>query len=421
MEEHAARVIAALGRAADVEARSALDVIRAITETAARTLSVGRVNVWLYDGDRTAITCIDDYDDELGEHTSGAVLRAATAPAYFAALEVLREVAAFDTTTDPRTKGLGRYLRAHRVSAMLDVPLLRSGHVVGVICHEHTGEPRVFEPWERGFAGAIGDLVSMALETERRVEAERERRHLEEEVERRDRIRSLGLLAAGAAHDFRSFLTIIRANVDRIRADGVDGGSIDAIDRASDRAEELCALLLTWSGQAPRDNRPVSLRPLVDELVRLVSVGLPDGVTLRVEAPPDLPDPEVDALQLRQVVLNLLSNAIESMPTKAGTVSVDLGADDGPRRPPTWDFRAEPGPSVRISVRDDGAGMTPGSSLRAFEPFYTTKERGTGFGLSTVLGVVRGHAGALDVRSRPGDGTTITVWLPVYSNPSRTT
>ncbi len=415
MEEHASRIMAELARAADVENREPMDVIRHIAETAARTLGVARVNVWLYDDERSTIRCIDDFDAVLEEHTSGAVLRAQHAPAYFAALEVLRDVASFDVATDPRTQGLGRYLRAHRVTTMLDAPLLRSGHVVGVVCHEDTGAPRIFQPWERAFAAGVGDLVSLVLETERRVRAEREQRRLEAVIARHEQVRSLGMLAAGVAHDFRTLLTLVQGNVELARSEpgGIEE-RLSAIERATDRAAELCELLLTWSGRAPRADTAVALGPLVDELVHLLRVRLPTGVRVVTTIASDLPAFRADATQVRQVVLSLLTNAIDAVSAGGGEVRVSALVDDGP--PPdaeAYDFRAGPGRAVCLVVDDDGIGMEPEVARRAFEPFWTTKQTGTGFGLSTVLGVVRGHEGALAVRTTPRGGTTFRVWWPL--------
>ncbi|HEX6763967.1 MAG TPA: GAF domain-containing protein, partial [Polyangiaceae bacterium] len=133
-------VLGALGRIADVEQQRLDDVLSTITESAARTLEVARVNIWLYDDARTRIECIEGYDQASNQHERGAVLLAEKYPHYFAALERLRSVTAMDVETDPRTQELlESYLVPLGIGSMLDVPILRSGHVVGVICHEHVG------------------------------------------------------------------------------------------------------------------------------------------------------------------------------------------------------------------------------------------------------------------------------------------
>jgi GAF domain-containing protein len=211
-------VLGTLGRIADVEHRRLEEVLGTITETAAQTLGVARVNIWLYDAAGSRIECIEAYDRQTNGHERGAVLVADQYPSYFAALERLRSVTAMDVGSDPRTKELlESYLVPHGITSMLDVPILRSGHVIGVVCHEHVGPPRTFPSWERAFAGSIGDLVALALETERRVEVEQERRRLVERLAQTHRLESLGFLAAGIAHDVRNFLTIVTGNADAPR------------------------------------------------------------------------------------------------------------------------------------------------------------------------------------------------------------
>src|SRR5262249_48791558 len=145
----------------DVEIRSVDDILRSITETAARTLSVARVNVWLFDADHGRIRCVEGFDARLGTHESGEVLEASDYPSYFSALELLRNIAAMDAEHDLRTAELtDSYLKPHGITTILDVPLLHSGHVIGVVCHEHIGPARKWTQTDRLFAGSVGDLVA---------------------------------------------------------------------------------------------------------------------------------------------------------------------------------------------------------------------------------------------------------------------
>lgn len=407
-------VLAALGRAANVESEQLDAVLARITETAARTLGVRRVNVWLYAADRATMTCVDDHDAALGTHRSGEVLRVEDAPAYFAALDRVRGVVAFDARADPRTTGLRPYLLAHDVSAVLDVPLLRSGHVVGVVCHEHVGEPRSFREDETAFAAAIGDLVSLALETDRRVRAEAEQRALLEQVERLRRLDTVGWIAAGVAHDLRNLLTIVFTNVDLLRDPRASPErALDAIERAAGRARDLCTLLLQSSGHAPESRQPLDAAEVVEELLRLVERSRPRQVALDWRPTPALPTIEASPAGVQRVLLNLVTNALEAMPPEGGRIVVSLRRD-APDDAPAWDFRAG-GPCVVLEVADDGRGMDAATAARAGDPFFTTKSTGTGhgFGLATVLGTMRSHAGALDLRSAPGEGTRVCAWFPV--------
>lgn len=416
MHERASQVLADLARIADPEARGIEEILATIAETASRTLRLQRVNVWLYDRTRTSITCVEDWDAALGEHQSGAVLRVEDSPRYFEALDQLREVVAFDTHLDPRMAGLRPYLRAHHVSAMLDAPVLQSGRVVGVVCHEHVEGPRTFEEWETAFAAAIGDLVSLVLETDRRVRAERERRVLAEQLVRSRQIDSLGWVAAGVAHDLRNVLTVVFTNLDVLRRPGAHPSSLDAIERAAERARDLCTLLLESSGRVPPVRAPVDVGEVLREIVQLVDVGRRPAVAVDVAVDPAVPPVLAERTTVQRVVLNLVTNALEALPDGGGRVTLSLR----PGRPsdePRWDFRdVRAAPSAVIEVSDDGRGMDEATAERSVEPFFSTKTNGgasNGFGLPTVLGAVRGHHGAFDLQSAPGQGTRVRVWLPV--------
>jgi signal transduction histidine kinase len=150
-------------------------VLQLITEMAAHALAVARVNIWLFDPERTTLRCADCYEAAPDRHTAGGELRAADFPSYFAALETLRAVAPIDAHTDPRTRELvDTYLNRHGIDTLLDAPVYMEGKVAGVVCHEHVGVPRVWSDAECGFAGSIADTVSLVLEADRRARAERD-------------------------------------------------------------------------------------------------------------------------------------------------------------------------------------------------------------------------------------------------------
>jgi signal transduction histidine kinase len=418
MQEETGRasfVLGALGRIADVEHGRVEDVLAMITETAAQTLDIARVNIWLYNAERTQIECIEAYDRASNRHERGATLAAAKYPSYFSALDCLRNVTAMDVATDPRTQELlDNYLIPNRIGSMLDVPLLRSGHVIGVVCHEHVGAPRAFFQWERFFAGSIGDLVSLALETERRVLVERERTKLVEQLARAKRVEGLGFLAAGVAHDVRNLLQIVTGSADVLGRDasGAAKIAVEDIGEAVRRAKELCDSLLTYAGHSERRKTPVSVGTLVTETERLLRSRIPPGVKLEVDLSAKAPDVLGDSTSIRQVLVNLVINAFDALAARGGTIRVRVA----PGEPPNdhvFDFREGSRPSLMLEVEDDGPGMSPETQARIFDPFFTTKADGHGFGLAAVLGITRSHAGALAVESELGRGTALRVWLPL--------
>ncbi|HVR21200.1 MAG TPA: ATP-binding protein [Polyangiaceae bacterium] len=410
-------VLGTLGRIADLEQGRLEEVLATITEAAAQTLSVARVNVWLYDAERFQIECIEGYDRASRQHARGAVLLASKYPSYFEALERLRSVTAMDVGSDPRTQELVEsYLAPLGIESMLDVPILRSGHVIGVVCHEHVGPPRVFEPWERSFAGSIGDLVALALETERRVTAEQERTRLVARLGQTQRLESLEILAGGVAHDLKNLLMVVTGNVDALRQTASAAGQAAARDilDAVRRSKELCELLLTYAGHSEVKAARVSLGTLVVETERLLRTRAPIGARIVLDVASDVPEVTGDSTAIRQVIMNLIINAFDALIEGRGKICVRVRRDE-PRRELAFDFRNGSSPSLLLEVEDDGSGMTAETQSRIFDPFFTTKPDGHGFGLASVLGIVRSHAGALEVESELGRGTTLRVWLPTGS------
>jgi signal transduction histidine kinase len=412
-------VLGTLARSADIEIRSVDDILRSITETAARTLLVARVNIWLFDGDRARIRCVEGYDATLGTHESGEVLEARDYPSYFSALELLRNIAAMDAEHDMRTAELTEsYLKPHGITTILDVPLLHSGHVIGVVCHEHIGQTRKWTQTDRLFAGSVGDLVALVLEAEQRAELERQRNLLQERLHRTDRLESQGFLAASIAHDFRNLLTAVFAH-SQILMDELPPGPLaqsarDIMDAAV-RSRELCDKLLAYAGRKPSSLGSIALGEVVQETARVLRARVPAHVRLSVNVAGAIPRVRGDATEIHRAVLNLVVNALDAV--QAGGGSVHLSVRRGSNEPTPgdaemYDFRSGGGDTVLLEVSDDGVGMSTEVRRQMFQPFFSTKADGHGFGLSTVFGTVRGHAGAIEVKSALGRGTTFRIWLP---------
>ncbi|MBN1773844.1 MAG: PAS domain S-box protein, partial [Deltaproteobacteria bacterium] len=243
--------------------------------------------------------------------------------------------------------------------------------------------------------------------TERRRAAE-ERRRLEERMQRTQKLESLGVLAGGVAHDFNNLLTGILGQAALARAEGPTDGPLGErlaqIELTACRAAELTRQLLAYSGRGQFVVRPLDLAELVRETVPLLRASIPRTVAIRVEAPTDVPAVEADATQLRQVVMNLVLNAAEALGDRPGTIRVSTATDeldDAGLAELRHDDEVAPGRYVRLEVVDDGPGMPPEVQERVFEPFFSTKFAGRGLGLAAVLGIVRGHRGAVGVRSAP--------------------
>jgi signal transduction histidine kinase len=239
-----------------------------------------------------------------------------------------------------------------------------------------------------------------------------ERERLEQEKVRSQRLESLGLLAGGIAHDFNNILTAILGNLSLLRLRLGEAGEergrlvVDA-EKAALRARDLTRQLLTFSrGGAPVKKR-VDLRALVRDVAEFVLHGSPVRLELAL---PDQPlAAELDPGQIGQVIQNLVINADQAMPG-GGTLRIrGERMMLEPQDPPTM---LAPGPYIRLTVADEGAGIAPEVRDRIFDPYFTTKEQGSGLGLTTSYSIVRRHGGHLDVHSISGQGATFTVLLP---------
>ncbi|MBI3504698.1 MAG: response regulator [Proteobacteria bacterium] len=242
-----------------------------------------------------------------------------------------------------------------------------------------------------------------------------EQRREEREQRQSQKLEAVGLLAGGIAHDFNNLLTVIQANAELIRADHPEAGAgeVDEIERAAERGASLCRQLLAFSRSDAPQSEPQDVGELVADVEPMLRRVLPRDVQLVVRAERGAAFALVDTVQLDVVLLNLVTNSRDAMPD-GGVVSVEADRLAVTERD-AWAQRAiPPGDYARITVRDDGEGMSEAALAHAFEPFFTTKPqgKGTGLGLATVHGVVTSHGGYVRIDSAPGAGTAITMFFP---------
>jgi PAS domain S-box-containing protein len=253
---------------------------------------------------------------------------------------------------------------------------------------------------------------------------EEERRALERQLERAQRLESLGVLAGGIAHDFNNLLAGVMGNAEYLRENVTDAGdreAAQAIVTAAQRAAALTRQMLAYAGQRDLGNRgPVDLGVLVRELRTLLDATLSKKASLELAIEPNTVVLG-DRATIGQVLMNLLTNASDALGDQPGRIEVRA-------RPVSevdarWD--AAQGASVGsgswilVEVRDTGAGMDAATRGRVFEPFFSTKERGHGLGLAACLGIVSAHGGAVLVESEPGKGSCFSVLLPASSTGER--
>ncbi|MFN7996080.1 MAG: PAS domain S-box protein [Bryobacteraceae bacterium] len=253
-----------------------------------------------------------------------------------------------------------------------------------------------------------------------------ERKRLEEQLRQAQKLESIGVLAGGVAHDFNNLLTGVLGNaslaLDTLGADHPARQYIEDVRQATESAAHLTRQLLAYSGKGRFVLQPVGLSELAREISSLVRTSIPKNVQLRLDLAPDLPPVEGDPGQIQQLVMNLVINGAEAIGEKSpGSVLVKTSlqlADEEYVRTTFEAAEIPPGSYVSLEVQDDGEGMDSDTQSKIFDPFFTTKFSGRGLGLSAVLGIVRGHKGAIKVSSSPGEGTLFKVLLPAVSRPA---
>jgi two-component system, cell cycle sensor histidine kinase and response regulator CckA len=268
----------------------------------------------------------------------------------------------------------------------------------------------------------IAGAVMVVRDLTEEKQAESVQRENEEALRQAQKLESIGVLAGGIAHDFNNLLTGIMGNAGLARRAIVAGKSDQAAKLLSDvvtasaRAADLTRQLLAYAGKGRFLILPLDLGRLVSEVSTLIRASISKKITLVIDVPDDCPVVEADRAQIQQLVMNLVINGGEAIGDEPGTLTVRVRTEhlsERRQRPRTDGFPIASGDYVRIDVTDTGAGMDEETRSRIFEPFFTTKFLGRGLGLSAALGIVRGHRGAIGVRSEPGQGTTFTVMLPV--------
>jgi nitrogen-specific signal transduction histidine kinase/CheY-like chemotaxis protein len=253
-----------------------------------------------------------------------------------------------------------------------------------------------------------------------RKQAEAEQSRLETQIQHVQRLESLGVLAGGLAHDFNNLLMGILGNAElallSLPQDSSTRARVADIRKAGLRAAELTQQMLAFAGRGRLAIEPIHLNALITELAFLLLVSIAKRASLKYELSDRLPLFDGDPSQVRQVVLNLLTNAAEAVQEKGGVILIRTGVR---RVDQTYLSRAilrEPraeGEYVFLEVADNGCGMDSATLGRIFDPFFTTKFTGRGLGLAAVMGMVRAHQGAILVESVPGKGSTFTVLFPV--------
>jgi two-component system, cell cycle sensor histidine kinase and response regulator CckA len=281
-------------------------------------------------------------------------------------------------------------------------------HQRNVLIRDESGRPTALQ-------GVVTDISD-------RKRREQERRQQEDQIRHTQKLESLGVLAGGIAHDFNNLLMAILGHADLALRDlspvSPVRENLEAIEKASRRAAELCRQMLAYSGKGRFAIQTLDLREIIEEMAHMLEVSISKKVTMRYDFGVDVPPIDGDPAQIRQVVMNLIINASEAIGDRSGVISVSTGishCDRADLRQMWLNEELPDGLYVSLDVTDTGCGMDEKTLVRVFDPFFTTKFTGRGLGLAAVLGIVRGHKGAIRVHSEPGKGTTFKILLPASS------
>lgn len=247
-----------------------------------------------------------------------------------------------------------------------------------------------------------------------------QQRKMQNKLEHTDRVDSLGVLAGGIAHDFNNLLTAILGNIS-LALRKLDPASpalkhLQAVENASYSASDLCKQMLAYSGKGKFVVKAINLSDLVENMGKLIDVSLAKNVVLKYHLAEHLSPIDADVAQMQQVILNLITNASEAIEGKSGVISLSTGVmqvNADYLNGCVGSEQLEPGRYISLEVSDTGCGMDAQTQKKIFDPFFTTKFTGRGLGMSAMLGIVKGHHGALRIYSEPGDGTTIKIVFPL--------
>ncbi|MEJ2033500.1 MAG: ATP-binding protein, partial [Deltaproteobacteria bacterium] len=269
----------------------------------------------------------------------------------------------------------------------------------------------------RNRSGEIEGAICVALDIRKKKREEAEKERLQQQLHQAKKMESIGTLAAGIAHDFNNLLTAILGFTDLARERvGNDHPIVEDLDQVRDtgrRATELVRQILAFGRETKQEKGPIQVQTLVKEILKLLRSSIPTNIEIEQRLDAEEIFIIADPSQIQQLVMNLCRNAAQALEASGGKLQVGLEAVDL-TDDETHPEGLKPGCYLRIIVSDTGPGMDEATLARIYDPFFTTKEVGkaTGLGLSVVHGIIKAHNGTISVQSKPGQGTTFTIYLP---------
>jgi PAS domain S-box-containing protein len=260
--------------------------------------------------------------------------------------------------------------------------------------------------------------IYIVRDISKRVRAEEDKKALEAQLLQAHKLEAIGTLAGGIAHDFNNILSAVIGYAEiaglELSADSRAGDNLKKVIKAGERAKDLVGQILSFSRQAETKRQPMQVAPVIEETLKLMRASLPATIEIRKNIENDADTINANATQIHQILMNLCTNAAYAMQPAGGVLEVALSRIEVDQDTALKNIELTPGAYLQLSISDTGIGMTPEVLERIFTPYFTTRTKGagTGLGLSVVHGIVKSHGGAIAVKSKPGEGTCFTTYLP---------
>ncbi|MBX7100620.1 MAG: GAF domain-containing protein [Myxococcaceae bacterium] len=289
-----------------------------------------------------------------------------------------------------------------QMKAGITVPLMGNDRVIGFFNLLDERVPEAF----------ASDEIALILELAEHLASVIENSKLYDRMRERDRLAALGEMSAGLAHEIRNPLGAIKGAaqcLDPSKLPGEDGEFLEVIVEEVNRLNGVVSAFLDYARPLKQSFAPTDVNEVVTRTVRLIQNEMPASLTLEAQLADGLPRVDGDAEQLKQVLINLVQNALQAIGDKPGKIVLRT------QRPDRFS-EARGAESVELLVIDDGPGIPADQQPHIFVPFFTTKSKGTGLGLAICQRIVRGHGGSIVVQSRPGDGTSFVIRLPALAS-----
>ncbi len=270
----------------------------------------------------------------------------------------------------------------------------------------------------KGSDGKPKSILVVAHDITEQKQAEEEKNNLEYQLQQAQKMEAIGTLAGGIAHDFNNILSVIIGYTELILMNGkVDGEvrqNLKEIFNASKHARDLVKQILAFSRQNKQERKPIQVAHIVKEAIKMLRASLPATILIQQNIGKKIGIIEADPTQIHQVLMNLCTNASHAINEQDGVLEIGLGNVELDHNAVAEMPDIQPGPYLRLSIKDTGDGIHPDMLQQIFNPYFTTKKKGegTGLGLAVVQGIVKSLNGAISVDSQVGKGTTFNVYLP---------